>query len=206
MIPIMKSPCASPKPKRKSKSKRPKSEMGFRKDRVDTDRGSLPDLHSQSKSVPSKGSIMNTIMRMNPDTFLSRSLEDSSDSVLSEQIMSQSLGSSESLSRGLLMNAVVNWLQKSSPFGSTDNVMNQSWSTSIPDTNYSHQEDDDLDLSAEQERSNSRSENYIPNIFISDDDDDIILLPAHTIYAKENGSQEQSPRRDHTRDQSSIGK
>lgn len=216
VIPIMKSPCPSPKPERKQ-SKRAKSEMGFRKDKYDSERGSLPDLHtSESKKNAMKGTILNTIMKMNPNTFLSRSLEDSSDSILSEQITSRSLGSNESLSKGILMNAVVNWLQKTSPFGSTDNIMNQSWSTSITD-HYTHQEDDDdLELSVllssdgdqlQQDRTNSRSDNYIPNIFISDDDDTFILLPAQTIYDKENGK-EQRIRRvdDSTTNNSAIGK
>lgn len=212
IIPIMKSPCASPKPKRRKPSKRAKSEMGFHKDKYDNERGSLPDLHTKSKNITIKGSIMSTIMKMNPETFLSRSLEDSSDSILSENIMSRSLGSTDSLSKGILVNAVVNWLQRASPFGSTDNIMNQSWSTSLPDTNYSQQEEDDLELSAllsEGDQSQqSKSDNYIPpNIFISDDDDAIILLPAHAIYDKGNGKKEQQQqfRRDSTANNSGIG-
>lgn len=104
----------------KEKSHRAKSELGFYKQnkRLEDERGSLPDL----KGSPSKRSLVSTIIHMNPSTFLGSSNE----SLLSEHRMSRSLGSTDSLTKGSIMNAVVSWLQKSSPFGSVDNIDNQS--------------------------------------------------------------------------------
>lgn len=117
VIPIMKSPCASPKP-RKKKSHRAKSELGHyrQRNRLEDEHGSLPDL----KGSPSKRSLVSTIIHMNPSTFLGSSNE----SLMSDynNRMTRSLGSNDSLQRGSIMNAVVNWLQKSSPFGSVDNI------------------------------------------------------------------------------------
>lgn len=139
VIPIMRTPSPSPKPKRKSK--RARSEMGFHRKQkalVD-DSTSLPDLQ-RSKAIPIRGSLIETIIRLKPERFLSRSLEtDSTDSLVSSILESEgriahSLGSTESLSKGAITNAVVNWLHKSSPFGSTDTLERHSCCASIADT------------------------------------------------------------------------
>lgn len=166
VIPIMRSPCPSPKPKKKQ-SKRAKSEMGFYKDKriIEDDRGSLPDL----KSSPLKCSLISTVMQMNPETFLSN------ESLLSgDQKMSRSLGSAESLPKGSITNAVVNWLQRSSPFSSTDNIYHHSITTSIPDTmdvSMSIFDEDDLleNSGAFSEKSQGKSEHAVPDIFVSDE-------------------------------------
>lgn len=196
VIPIMKSPCPSPTPKRSKRSKRARSEMGFRKDKIEEDRGSLPDLYSKSSNIPIKGSLVDTIIQMDPQMFLSRSLETgSTDSIISsyrdsDKIMTRSLGSTDSLSKGVIVNAVVNWLQKTSPFSSVENIMNQSWSTSIPDINASHA-DDELDVSilSESEISTNKShlkdDKHVPNILISEDEDNFILLPSEFTLTEE---------------------
>lgn len=165
VIPIMRSPC--PSPKRKKKSKRAKSEMGFYKDKriVEDDRGSLPDL----KFSPLKCSLVSTVIQMNPETFLSNESLPSGD-----HKMSRSLGSTESLPKGSITNAVVSWLQKSSPFSSTDNIDHQSITTSIPDTMdvsmSIFDEDDMLETSgAFSEKSHGKSEHVIPDILVSDE-------------------------------------
>lgn len=126
VIPIMRSPCASPRHKRKKrKTARAKSEIAFGKSpqKPDEDRGSLPDL-DHYKAL--KGSLVE-LVQTNPDRFLNRtsvsgSTESLVSSIMSEDRMARSLGSSESLSKGAIMNAVVNWLHKSSPLGSLDNL------------------------------------------------------------------------------------
>lgn len=165
VIPIMRSPCASPTPKKKKSTKRAKSEMGFhrsKRDKLEVDRGSLPDLQ-RSKSIPIKGSILGTIMHLKPERFLSRSLETgSTDSLVSSIIEStHSFGSTESLSKGAITNAVVNWLHKSSPFASSDNLEQHSCSTSMLDP---------MDTSTsifDDEESVSSS---IPMIFVSEEE------------------------------------
>ncbi|KAJ8951609.1 hypothetical protein NQ318_012279 [Aromia moschata] len=108
-------------------------------------------------------------MRLNADSFLSNeSLVSSVKS--SEQRMSRSVGSAESLPKGAIMNAVVSWLQKSSPFSSTDNIDHQSVTTSIPDTmDVSMSIFDEEDL-LEHFDEKSKSEQIIPDILISEDD------------------------------------
>ncbi|KRT79470.1 hypothetical protein AMK59_7601, partial [Oryctes borbonicus] len=167
VIPIMKSPCPSLSSHKRSK-KRAKSELGFHsKPKHDSDRGSLPDLHDYKKGV-----IMDTIMRMSPNVFLSNPHIDSNESVSSflrsDDRMAKSLGSNDSLSRGLITNAVTNWLQKSSPFGSVDN-MTQSVSSNQTSTF------DDTDLT---EASGSRQDSQIPDIFISEDE--VLVLPRYS--------------------------
>lgn len=168
VIPIMKSPCPSPKPQNRS-TKRAKSELGFRsKEKQDTDRGSLPDLHSYKKGV-----IMDTIISMSPNVFLSRSTyTDSNESVnsclRSDDRMVQSLGSNDSFSKGLITSTVVNWLQKSSPFGSVEN-MSQSISSNQTSTF------EEIDLT---EADVSKHDNQIPDIFISEDE--VLVVPRYS--------------------------
>lgn len=167
VIPIMKSPCPSPRPQRKRSTKRAKSELGFHS-KLDRsiERGSLPDLHTYKK-----GAIMDTILRMNPNVFLSRSActesnESVSSYLRSDDRMAKSLGSNDSLSKGLITNAVVNWLQKSSPFGSVDN-MTQSVSSNQTSA---------CDFTDLTEASGpSRYENQVPDIFISEDE--VLVVP-----------------------------
>lgn len=136
IIPIMRSPCASPKPKKKKSTKRCKSEMGFhrKKGKLEEDRGSLPDLQ-RSKNISTRGSILSTIMHLTPERFLSQSLETAStDSLVSSIIEStHSFESTESLSKGAITTAVVNWLHRSSPFASSENLEQHSCSTSMLD-------------------------------------------------------------------------
>lgn len=214
VIPIMKSPCPSPTPKRSKRNKRARSEMGFRKDKIDEDRGSLPDLYSKSSNIPIKGSLVDVIIQKDPQMFLSRSLETgSTDSIISscrgsEKMMTRSLGSTDSLSKGVIVNAVVNWLQKTSPFSSVENVMNQSWSTSIPDINASHA-DDELDVSILSENEHSASKNnlkddkHVPNILISEDEDNFILLPGELNILEE---EDELGRKKSSFDYSTLGK
>lgn len=164
VIPIMRSPCASPKPKKKKSTKRCKSEMGFhrKREKVEEDRGSLPDLQ-RSKNIPIKGSILGTIMHLTPERFLSRSLETgSTDSLVSSIISTHSFGSTESLSKGAITNAVTNWLRKSSPFASSENLEQHSCSTSMLDpleTSTSVFDDEE-----------SIDSNSIPMIFVSEEE------------------------------------
>lgn len=140
VIPVMRSPCASPRLNRKKKTRRARSEIGFHiREKNGEDRGSLPDLE-KSKNINIKGSILGTIMHLKPERFLSRSLETgSTDSLVSSILESEglavhSVGSTESLSRGAITNAVVNWLHRSSPFGSIENFEQNSCSASVLDT------------------------------------------------------------------------
>lgn len=186
VIPIMRSPCPSPKPKKK-KSKRAKSEMGFHRKRKEKeeDRGSLPDLQ-RSKAIPMRGSILGTIMHLKPERFLSKSLEtESTDSLMSsllesEDYIARSLGSTESLSKGAITNAVVNWLQKSSPFGSTDNIERHSCCASLPDTMDTSMsifdEEESMDSSGlhlESFDNSSRQDNVIPSIYVTDNEQEV---------------------------------
>lgn len=143
VIPIMKSPASSPKVKKKNQQKRAKSEMGFYKTSkllVEDDRGSLPDIKSSST-----GSLYDTIVRMTPERFLGR--QTSNESSLASDVMSQSL---DRLPPRNIAAAVNQWLEKSSPFSSTDNM-----SVSLHDTGSVLDEDWSLDK--------------VPDIVISDD-------------------------------------
>lgn len=181
VIPIMRSPSPSPKPIRKSK--RARSEMGFhRKQKAFVDDStSLPDLQ-RTKAIPIKpGTLIETIIRLKPERFLSRSLEtDSTDSLVSSILESEgrvahSLGSTESLSKGSITNAVVNWLHKSSPFGSTDTLERHSCCASIADTGDTNisifDDEESMDSSGLFSDSGSlKTDTPIPAIFISDND------------------------------------
>lgn len=164
VIPIMRSPCASPKPKKKKSTKRSKSEMGFyrKREKLEEDRGSLPDLQ-RSKNIPISGSILGTIMHLKPERFLSRSLETgSTDSLVSSIIESaHSFGSTESLSKGAITTAVVNWLQRSSPFASSENLEQHSCSTSMLDP---------MDTSTSIIDDEESIGSSIPMIFVSEDE------------------------------------
>lgn len=161
VIPIMRSPCASPKPKKKKSTKRAKSEMGFHRKKMEEDRGSLPDLQ-RSKNIPIKSSILGTIMHLTPERFLSRSLETgSTDSLVSSIIEStHSFGSTESLSKGAITNAVVNWLQRSSPFASSENLEQHSCCTSMLDP---------MDTSVSIFDDEESIASSIPTIFVSEE-------------------------------------
>lgn len=179
VIPIMKSPCPSPQPQRKHVYRRPHSEMGFRRDKFDQDdSGSLPDLKRSSN----KGSLLDTVLRMNPETFLS------TDSLNTDSRLSKSSGSLIAVSKGAIMTAVVDWLHKTSPFGSVDQLDQRSYATSIADitdTSYSVFDDDDF-----EEKSISKSETTIPEIFILPDDNTTTLSPAKKrIKKSKTGSQ-----------------
>lgn len=165
VIPIMRSPCSSPKP-RKRDSKRAKSEMSFRKERTDVDRGSLPDIFA-----PKLG-LVDKILYMSPERFLNKNTG-STESLAGSYSESagKSAESDESLSKGVIMNAVVNWLQKSSPFNSTDNLISNSYPLSNQDNSNISLGDEEDFLS---ERSISRSDN-LPDIFITDDDTLLII-------------------------------
>lgn len=162
VIPIMKSPCPSPQPHRKKLYRRPHSEMGFRKEQIDPDdSGSLPDLKRSSQ----KGSLLDIIRKMNPETFLSN------ESLTNESRISKSSGSSNLISKGAIMNAVVDWLEKTSPFGSIEHLDQRSLATStadFTDTSLSVFDDEDFDTS--HDKSFSKSEHVIPDIFIMSDD------------------------------------
>lgn len=95
----MRSPCHTPKPSKKNK--RAKSAMDFYKESnpsIDFNRGSLPDL----KKTYSKGSLVSAVS-LNPDRFLYGS---------TTSLRSTESSSSE-ISKGEIMNAVLDWLDKS---------------------------------------------------------------------------------------------
>lgn len=160
VIPIMKSPCPSPQPKKQTIYRRPHSELGFRRDRLDQDdNSSLPDL----KRSPQKGSLLDTILKMNPDTFLSN------ESLNNDSKFSRS---SYAASKGSIMNAVADWLQKTSPFGSIEQIDQRSLATSfadMTDTSISLFDDDDLEDSS-HEKSFSKSDYAVPEIFVLPDE------------------------------------
>ncbi|KAG5895832.1 hypothetical protein JTB14_038262 [Gonioctena quinquepunctata] len=158
VIPIMRSPCHSPKPR--NKSKRAKSAMSHYRDKdlKDDHSGSLPDL----KTSPLRGSLLNTVVQMGPRTFLS------TDSLSrDEHRMTRSLGSTESLPKGAIVGAVMNWLQKSSPFSSTDNIDKSSFGSiaDVMETSISIFDDDEMVEVSDYEFL-TRSEREIPQISV----------------------------------------
>lgn len=217
VIPIMRSPSPSPKPIRKSK--RARSEMGFHRKQkpIVDDSTSLPDLQ-RTKAIPIKGSLVETIMRLKPERFLSRSLEtESTDSLVSSLLESEShvahsLGSTESLSKGAITNAVVNWLHKSSPFGSTDTIERHSCCASIADTNISIFDDEEsmdssglFSESGHFDSASFKGDASIPAIFISDNDG----MPYFGEYQKSGVSEKNKhsvKRQPCTLEQSPLGK
>lgn len=174
VIPIMKSPCSSPKPPKK-KTKRARSEMGFYKSNrlmIEDDRGSLPELKTGSGS----GSLYETIIHMRPERFLGQSLHTSNESLASTQrsneIFSRSLGSADSFPQRSIMGAVKQWLEKSSPCSSTDNIDVQSMSASLHETIDSASvldEDDILEFSGASFPDDRSNKSFVPNIIISED-------------------------------------
>lgn len=178
VIPIMKSPCPSPRPKKKKIHRRPHSELGFHRDRFDqNDSGSLPDL----KGSPQRNSLLDTILKMKPETFLSNESLNQSN---------RSSGGSYAMSKGSIMNAVAGWVEKASPFGSTEQLYQRSLGTSvvdidITDTSLSLLEDDDFDLSHEK-TNNSKSEYAIPDILILPDDTMTFSARKSSIKSKTN--------------------
>lgn len=166
VIPIMRSPVGSPTPKKKISTKRASSEMGFhrKKELVEENRGSLPDLH-KSKNIPIKGSILETVLKLTPNRFLSKSETGSTDSLATSVIEStHSFASTGSISKGALTNAVVTWLQKSSPFASSENIEQHSGSTSTFDP---------METGAyifDDEESVDEDSSLIPTIFISEEE------------------------------------
>lgn len=112
VIPIKRSPSHSPRPTKKNK--RAKSAMDFYEETSPPkeffDRGSLPDL---KRTVSSKGSLVSTIIQLNPDRFLYGS----------NASLRSTASSSSELSRGEIMNAVLDWLDKSvDSFSSESNL------------------------------------------------------------------------------------
>lgn len=170
VIPIMKSPCSTPKPTKKT-NKRAKSELGFYKTRkleIEDDRGSLPDMKTSCTS-----SLYDTVLQMNPERFLGRSLRTSNESFASTctDRLSRSLGSTDSFPQRSIMGAVKQWLDKSTPFSSTDNIDNHSISTSLHETidSVSVQDDEDIMDSVSFSDDRSLSKSFIPDIVISAD-------------------------------------
>lgn len=180
VIPRMPSPYASPKLKRKKKSKRAKSELGFDtaelRQRIGEDGGSLPDLYTGT----SRGTLMDTILTMSPQRFLCKSKKGQSTVSLNfwpkdepdTSVISRSLGSSDSFSKGHIMDAVVDWLNQQSISGSMD-TMNQN--SSFYDDNES------LQSSLISERNSSRADNAVPDIFISEDE--ALIIYSHVPHS-----------------------
>lgn len=162
VIPIMKSPCPSPQPRRKKILRRPHSELGFHRDKMDLDdSGSLPDLKRSSQ----KGSLLDTIIKLNPETFLS------TESLDNDSKISRSSGSSCRMAKGAIMNAVVDWLDKASPFGSREILDQPSLGTSIADITDTSLSIFDDDFDSLFEKSISKSEAApLPDILITSED------------------------------------
>ncbi|XP_057661824.1 uncharacterized protein LOC130897163 isoform X11 [Diorhabda carinulata] len=158
VIPIMRSPCPSPKPRKKNPTTRSKSAMSYyRNERLKNDEsGSLPNLKSSSL----KSSLVDLVIQMDPKKFTS------TQSLISGESGIRSKESTESLPKGTIMKAVVNWLEKSSPFSSIENL-----DRSIPDLMETSCSLIDDELESTDERSVSKSDCIIPdiNIFCEDD-------------------------------------
>lgn len=123
---------------------------------------SLPDLErvESSKFVKfeiKKGQIMTAVMKFNEELLLSRSMGSSS-----------SLSSRESKRSGSLVNVVKDWMAKSSPFGSAENVKTET--NSLADTNIF---DDDLTDSISLSDSVPRE---LPDIYVFDENVPLIFL------------------------------
>lgn len=179
VIPIMKSPCSSPKPPKKT-TKRARSELGFYKSNrlmIEDDRGSLPELKTGSCS----GSLYETIIHMRPERFLGQSLHTSNESLASTQrsneVFSRSLGSADSFPQRSIMGAVKQWLEKSSPCSSTDNIDVHSLHETV-DSASVLDEDDILELSGASFSDDRSNKSFVPNIIISEDQENNNTTPS----------------------------
>lgn len=184
IIPIKRSPCSSPQPRRPIKQNfRARSEMGFytEKDIVE-DTNSLPDLERVDKRAPKfkieKGQIMSAVIKFNTD-MLSRSYEmDSTSSSVYNSLQNISpflRRQSDSITKGSLVNLVKEWMEKSSPFGSSENVRSLD-TNSLADTNISIFDDDDSveisysDCGVTQNEPDVKPNNLLPDIFVFSDE------------------------------------
>lgn len=183
VIPIKRSPCPSPTPS--PRIKRPKSELGYRRhrDKFEEERGSLPNLF-RSKPTYVKGVILDTILQRDPNTFLSKTPEAGSaeslvSSVMSndQQRMARSLGSTDSLFKGALTTAVVNWLNNTSLAGSLEQLDHDSCASfadtqdmtkSIGDDSESQTSLGLLSDGASVGLEHPKTEHAVPNIVLSD--------------------------------------
>lgn len=185
VIPIKRSPCSSPLPKRNLENKgRAKSAMGFYKEKQIEERGSLPDLQStgkinEPKLAIQRGSIMSAILKSNPN-ILEESISVSKSSQTKfnlcdiKRTFSRRM-STESLTRGTVVTAVKDWMARTTPFGSTDNIRSTD-TISLADTTISMGDDDDndsVDLQSDSiyqfESESSKSDtNVVPDIYVYD--------------------------------------
>lgn len=192
VIPIRRSPSPQPRkpPKYPVNKIRAKSEMGFYPEREIDDTGSLPDLERIDKRIPKlgvnkRGRIMSAVIKFN-DEMLSKSYEMSSTSSsvynslsnLSPFLRRQS----DCVTKGSLVNAVKDWMAKSSPFGSTDNIRSVD-TNSLADTNMSVFDDDDMESI---EISDSKSENFVPDIQVYNDDNIPIMFALDDLQSSNN--------------------
>lgn len=212
IIPIRRSPSSSPQPRRPYKKLSPcnqvkiraKSEMGFYPEREIEDTGSLPDLERIDKRFPKlgikKGKIMSAVIRFN-DEMLAKSYEmDSTSSSVYNSLSNLSpylRRRSETITKGSLVNVIKDWMEKSSPFGSTENVKSID-TNSLADTNVSIFDDDDID-SMEISYSDCgpilENDSHLPDIQVYDDEN----LPVIFLYESnenntgllKNGNKEQ---------------
>lgn len=188
VIPIKRSPCTSPLPKRKLENKdRAKSAMGFYKEKQVEERGSLPDLQNTGKVNDikniQKGSIMSAILKSNPNILKDTISSSSTNSVYFNAFDSNNSFkrrlSTDSLTKGNVVSAVKEWMARSTPFGSTDNIRSTD-AISLADTTNSIFDDDDndsVDLQSESvyhlESESSKSDNHIPDILIYNENNSI---------------------------------
>lgn len=179
IIPIKRSPCSSPQPRRAIKNNtRARSEMGFYSEKEIEDTNSLPDLERVEKKRPKfdikRGKIMSAVQKFN-DEVRSYEVSSTSSSVYnSVHDLSPFLRrKSDSVTKGSLVNIVKDWMEKSSPFGSIENIRSVE-TNSLPDTNISVCDDDDSieisfsDCGASQQ--DTKSDNVLPDIYIFDDE------------------------------------
>lgn len=201
VIPIKRSPCSSPQPRKAISPRKPKmrarSEMGFYTEKEIEDTGSLPDLERIDKKFPKlelkKGKIMSAVLKFN-DEMLSRSYEnDSTSSSVYNSLTNLSpflRRQSDIVTKGSLVNVVKDWMAKSSPFGSTENVKSVD-TNSLADTNISIFDDDDvesLEISYSDcgaKDNDSKSElSFLPDIQVYDDEN----VPIIFLYDDNNDS------------------
>lgn len=193
IIPIRRSPSSSPQPRRPYKklksplSKvRAKSEMGFYTERDIEDTGSLPDLERIDKRFPKlaikRGQIVTAVLKFNDDV-LSKSYEmDSTSSSVYNSLSNLSpylRRRSDTITKGSLVTVIKDWMEKSSPFGSTENVKSVD-TNSLADTNVSIFDDDDVDSVeisySDYGQTDTKSDSYLPDIQVYDNENIPILF------------------------------
>ena len=177
VIPIKRSPCTSPLPKKKLQNKgRARSAMGFYKEKQVEERGSLPDLQNTGKVDVKKGSIMSAILKVQPDILKEKSPQSSTSSLYFNTFDTDQFGrrkSTESLTRGSVVSAVKEWMARSTPFGSTDNIRSTD-AISLADTISIFDDDDNdsvdmySDSACQLESESTKSDPHIPEIQITD--------------------------------------